>query len=141
MPKPPKVKDYKLPEPILVYKNKRTGYRSWDDIIKEDGANWNGADIAKVVPSGNGAGVDVYINMDADILRNFLRQQKVTDKRQDFIKRSWETAIFLNSMVIYNDLAKTERGEMVSDIMKSVAKIILDLMCNETFLKEIEKSD
>lgn len=141
LPKPPKVKDYKLPEPILVYKNKRTGYRSWDDIIKEDGANWNGADIAKVVPSGNGAGVDVYINMDADILRNFLRQQKVTDKRQDFIKRSWETAIFLNSMVIYNDLAKTERGEMVSDIMKNVAKIILDLMCNETFLKEIEKSD
>jgi len=141
LPKPPKVKDYKLPEPILVYKNKRTGYRSWDDIKKEDGANWNGEDIAKVVPSGNGAGVDVYINMDADILRNFLRQQKATDKRQDFIKRSWETAIFLNSMVIYNDLAKTERGEMVSDIMKSVAKIILDLMCNETFLKEIEKSD
>lgn len=141
LPKPPKVKDYKLPEPILVYKNKRTGYRSWDDIIKENGTNWNGEDIAKVVPSGNGAGVDVYINMDADILRNFLRQQKVTDKRQDFIKRSWETAIFLNSMVIYNDLAKTERGEMVSDIMKSVAKIILDLMCNETFLKELEKSD
>ncbi len=141
LPKPPKVKDYKLPEPILVYKNKRTGYRSWDDIIKEDGTNWNGEDIAKVVPSGNGAGVDVYINMDADILRNFLRQQKVTDKRQDFIKRSWETAIFLNSMVIYNDLAKTERGEMVSDIMKSVAKIILDLMCNETFLKELEKND
>lgn len=141
LPKPPKMKDYKLPEPILVYKNKRAGYRSWDEIKKEDGTNWNGEDIAKVVPSGNGAGVDVYINMDADVLRNFLRQQKVTDKRQDFIKRSWETAIFLNSMVIYNDLAKTERGEMVSDIMKSVSKIILDLMCNDTFLKELEKGD
>jgi len=141
LPKPPKVKDYKLPEPILVYKNKRAGYRSWDDIKKEDGTNWNGEDIAKVVPSGNGAGVDVYINMDADVLRNFLRQQKVTDKKRDFIKRSWETAIFLNSMVIYNDLAKTERGEMVSDIMKSVSKIILDLMCNDTFLKELEKGD
>jgi hypothetical protein len=126
---------------ILVYKNKRAGYRSWDDIKKEDGTNWNGEDIAKVVPSGNGAGVDVYINMDADVLRNFLRQQKVTDKKRDFIKRSWETAIFLNSMVIYNDLAKTERGEMVSDIMKSVSKIILDLMCNDTFLKELEKGD
>lgn len=141
LPKPPKMKDYKLPEPILVYKNKRASYRSWDEIKKEDGTNWNGEDIAKVVPSGNGAGVDVYINMDADVLRNFLRQQKVTDKRQDFIKRSWETAIFLNSMVIYNDLAKTEKGEMVSDIMKSVSKIILDLMCNDTFLKELEKGD
>jgi hypothetical protein len=141
VPKLPKVKDYKLPEPILVYKNKRTGSRAWDDIKKEDGTSWDGTDIAKVVPSGNGAGVDVFINMDADVLRNFLRQQKVTDQRRDFIKRSWETAVFLNSMVIYNDLAKTERGEMVSDIMKSVSKIILDLMCNDTFLKELEKGD
>ena len=139
--RPPKVKDYKLPEPILVYKNKRAGYRIWDEIKKEDGTSWDGGDIAKVVPSGNGAGVDVYINMDADVLRNFLRQQKVTDQRRDFVKRSWETAVFLNSMVIYNDLAKTERGEMVSEIMKSVSKIILDLMCNDTFLKELEKSD
>ena len=141
IPKLPKAKDYKLPEPILVYKNKRTGSRLWDDIKKEDGTPWDGTDIAKVVPSGNGAGVDVFINMDADVLRNFLRQQKVTDQRRDFIKRSWETAVFLNSMVIYNDLAKTERGEMVSDIMKSVSKIILDLMCNDTFLKELEKGD
>jgi hypothetical protein len=141
IPKPPKAKDYKLPEPILVYKNKRTGSRLWDDIKKEDGTTWDGTDIAKVVPSGDGAGVDVFINMDADVLRNFLRQQKVTDQRRDFIKRSWETAVFLNSMVIYNDLAKTERGEMVSDIMKSVSKIILDLMCNDTFLKELEKGD
>ncbi len=139
--RPPKVKDYKLPEPILVYKNRRAGYRTWDEIKKEDGTSWDGGDVAKVVPSGNGAGVDVYINMDADVLRNFLRQQKVTDQRRDFVKRSWETAVFLNSMVIYNDLAKTERGEMVSDIMKSVSKIILDLMCNDTFLKELEKSD
>jgi hypothetical protein len=141
VPKPPKVKDYKLPEPILVYKNKHTGSRVWDDIKKEDGTTWDGTDIARVVPSGNGPGVDVFINMDADVLRNFLRQQKVTDRRRDFIKRSWETAVFLNSMVIYNDLAKTERGEMVSDIMKSVSKIILDLMCNDTFLKELEKGD
>jgi hypothetical protein len=65
----------------------------------------------------------------------------VTDQRRDFIKRSWETAIFLNSMIIYNDLVKTERGEMVADIMKSVSKIILDLMCNDTFLKELKKGD
>jgi hypothetical protein len=140
-PRPPKAKDYKLPEPILVHKNKRAGCRTWDEIKKEDGTSWNGEDIAKVVPSGDGAGVDVYINMDADVLRNFLRQQKVSDQRRDFVKRSWETAVFLNSMVIYNDLAKTERGEMVSDVMKSVSKIILDLMCNDTFLKELEKDD
>jgi len=44
-------------------------------------------------------------------------------------------------MVLCNDLAKTERGEMVPDIMKSVSKIFLDLMCNDTFLKELKKND
>jgi hypothetical protein len=139
-PKPPKVKDYNLPEPILVYKEKREGYKSWNEVRKEDGTNWNGEDIAEVTPSGNGAGVDVFINMDADILHNFLNQQ-TSGRKQEFIKRSWETAIFLNSLVIYNDLAKNEKGDMVPDIMKSVSKIILDLMCNDTFLKELEKGD
>jgi hypothetical protein len=138
-PKPPKVKDYNLPEPILVYKEKREDYKSWDEVTKEDGATWNGEDIAKVTPSGNGAGVDVFINMDADILHNFLKQQQTSGRKQEFIKRSWETAIFLNSLVIYNDLSKSEKGDMVPDIMKSVSKIILDLMCNDTFLKELEK--
>jgi hypothetical protein len=140
-PKPPKVKDYNLPEPILVYKEKRGGYKSWNDVTKEDGTNWNGEDITKVAPSGNGAGVDVFINMDADILHNFLSQRQTSGRKQEFIKRSWETAVFLNSLVIYNDLAKSERGNMVPDIMKSVSKIILDLMCNDTFLKELEKGE
>ncbi len=140
-PKPPKVKNYNLPEPILVYKEKREDYKSWDEVTKEDGATWNGEDIAKVTPSGNGAGVDVFINMDADILHNFLKQQQTSGRKQEFIKRSWETAIFLNLLVIYNDLSKSEKGEMVPDIMKSVSKIILDLMCNDAFLKELEKGE
>ena len=141
VPRLPKIKDYRLPEPILVYKTKREGSRSWDEMNKEDGTHWNGGDIAKVVPSGDGAGVDVFINMDADVLHTFLRQHKVSGCRQDFIKRSWETAVFLNSLVIYNDLARSEKGELVGDIMKSVSKIILDLMCNKTFIEELEKGE
>jgi hypothetical protein len=141
VPRMPKMRDYRLPDPVLVYRGKREGSRSWDEMKKEDGTHWNGTDIAKVVPSGDGAGVDVFINMDADVLHTFLRQHKVSGRRQDFIKRSWETAVFLNSLVIYNDLARSEKGELVGDIMKSVSKIILDLMCNETFLKELEKGE
>lgn len=140
-PKLPKIKDYKLPEPILVYKEKHDVYRSWAEMRKEDDSTWNGEDITKVVPSGNGAGVDVFINMDANVLHDFLKRQRLTDKKQEFIKRSWQTAIFLNSLVMYNDLAKSEKGDMVPDVMKSVSKIILDLMCNETFMKELEKSE
>jgi hypothetical protein len=141
VPRLPKIKDYRLPEPILVYKTTRKGSRTWDEMRKEDGTHWNGTDITKVVPSGDGAGVDVFINMDADVLHTFLRQHKVSGRRQDFIKRSWETAVFLNSLVIYNDLSRTEKGDLVPDVMKSVSKIILDLMCNETFLKELEKGE
>jgi hypothetical protein len=137
----PKIKDYKLPEPILVYKEKRDGYKCWTEMRKEDDSTWDEKDITKVVPSGNGAGVDVFINMDASVLHDFLKRQRLTDKKQVFIKRSWQTAIFLNSLVIYNDLAKNEKGDMVPDVMKSVSKIILDLMCNETFMKELEKTE
>jgi hypothetical protein len=140
-PAPPKIKDYKLPEPILVYRGKVGNRRTWDEVRKEDGSFWNGEDIAKVVSSGNGAGVDVYINMDAEVLHEFLRRQRLSDKKQDFVKRSWEAAIFLNSLVIYNDLAKSEKGDIVPDIMRSISKIVLDLMCNDAFLKELEKSE
>lgn len=140
-PKPPKVKDYKLPEPTLVYEEKRDGRKCWAEMRKEDDSTWDEKDITKVVPSGNGAGVDVFINMDAGVLHDFLKRQRLTDKKQEFIKRSWQTAIFLNSLVIYNDLAKNEKGDMVSDVMKSISKIILDLMCNETFMKELEKTE
>lgn len=108
---------------------------------KEDDSTWDGEDITKVVSSGNGAGVDVFINMDANVLHDFLKRQRLTDKKQEFIKRSWQTAIFLNCLVMYNDLAKNEKGDMVPDIMKSFSKIILDLMCNETFMKELEKAE
>ena len=77
---------------------------------KEDDTTWDEKDITKVVPSGNGAGVDVFINMDASVLHDFLKRQRLTDKKQEFIKRSWQTAIFLNSLVIYNDLEKMKKA-------------------------------
>lgn len=136
-----RVKDYMLPQPILVYKDKKEGCKSWSDIRKEDGSMWNGQDIAKVVPSGDGRGVDIFINMDADVFHDFLNRQHLSQKKQEFIKKSWQSAIFLNSLVIYNDLEKMEKGDLLPEVMKSISKIILDLMCNEAFLKELEKND
>ncbi len=134
-----KIKDYQLPQPVLVYKEKKEGCRTWAEIKKDDGSSWSGEDIAKVVPSGASRGVDIFINMDADIFHEFLNRQHLTKKKQEFIKRSWQSAIFLNSLVIYNDLAKIEKGELLSDVIKSVSKVVLDLMCNDAFLKELEK--
>jgi len=141
LPSLTRIKDYKLPQPILVYKERREGCKTWDEVRREDGSAWNGEDIAKVVPSGDGRNVDIFINMDADVFHDFLNRQHLTQKKQEFIKKSWQSAIFLNALVIYNDLARIDMGNLLPDIMKSISKIVLDLMCNESLLKELEKDE
>jgi hypothetical protein len=132
-----KGKAYKLPEPILVYREKRDGFASWAEH------DWTGEDIAKVAPSGGANGdeksLDVFINMDANVLHDYLRRQQASERQQELIKRSWETSIFLNSLVLYNDLSKLEKEDVIPDIMKSISKITLDLMRNESLLKELEQ--
>ncbi len=141
-PAPPKGKAYKLPEPIFVYKEEANGRKSWAQMSWAQEGGWTGEDIANVAPSGGTNGdeqnLDVYINMDADILHDYLRRQQVSQKQQELIERSWQTSIFLNSLVLYNDLSKLEKEEILPDVMKSISKITLDLMRNEPLLKEVE---
>ncbi len=132
-----KVQAYKLPETTLVYEEKKDGCGSWAEH------GWTGEDIGEVAPSGetngDGKNLDVFINMDADVLRGYLRRQQVSAKQQVLIERSWETSIFLNSLILYNDLSKLEKEGMLPGIMKSISKITLDLMYNESLLKELEE--
>jgi hypothetical protein len=135
-----KVKEYKLPEPILVREEKRDACRAWTELDPE----WTREDVAKVAPSGatNGdeEGLDIFINMDANVLHDYLRRQQVSERQQELIERAWETSVFLNSLVLYNDLSKLEREDILPDIMKSISKITLDLMRNESLLKELEQA-
>ena len=134
---PDKGQAYKLPTWTLVYEEEKDGCKSWTQ------KGWTGEDIAEVAPSGSTNGdeqnLDVYINMDANILHDYLRRQQVSEKQQELITRSWETSIFLNSLVLYNDLSKLEQEDMLPDVMKSISKITLDLMRNELLLKELER--
>jgi hypothetical protein len=138
-PQPPKGKDYKLPELVLVYEEKMDDRRSWAELDPI----WSGEDIAKVVPGGRTNGdeksLDVFINMDAGVLHDYLRRQQLSESQQDFVKKSWQTSIFLNSLVLHNDLSKLEKEDMIPDIMKSISKITLDLMRSESLLKEFER--
>jgi len=139
---PPKGQAYKLPELILVYEKEKDGCKSWAKMSWTQEGGWTGEDIAKVAPSGSTNGdeesVDVYINMDANILHDYLRRQQLSQKQQELIERSWETSIFLNSLVLYNDLSKLGKEDMLPNVMKSISKITLDLMRNEPLLKELE---
>jgi len=132
-----KGKSYKLPEPILVYEEKKDGCRAWAELDPE----WTGEDIAKVALSGAISGseedLDIFINMDASVFHDYLRRQQVSERQQELIERAWETSIFLNSLVLHNDLSESEREDILPDIMKSISKITLDLMHNEPLLKGI----
>jgi len=132
-----KAQAYKLPETTLVYREKRDGCSCWTE------RDWTGEDIGEVAPSGeingNGKNLDVFINMDADVLRSYLGRQQVSGMQQELIERAWETSIFLNSLILYTDLSKLEKEEMLPDIMKSISKITLDLMHNESLLKELKE--
>jgi len=135
-----KVKGYKLPDRTLVYEEKKDGCRAWANLDPE----WTGEDIAKVAPSGatNGdeKGLDIFINMDANVLHDYLRRQQISERQQELIERAWETSVFLNSLVLYNDLSRLEREDILPDIMKSISKITLDLVHNESLLKELEQA-
>ena len=133
-----KVKGYSLPEPTLVYEERRDGCRAWTELDPE----WTGEDVAKVAPGGATNGdekaLDIFINMDANVLHDYLRRQQMSERQQDLIKRAWETSTFLHSLVLYNDLSKLEKEDMLPAIMQSISKITLDLMHNESLLKELE---
>jgi hypothetical protein len=62
------------------------------------------------------------------------------ERQQELIKRAWETSVFLNSLVLYNDLSELEKEDMLPAIMKSISKITLDLGHNESLLKELEQA-
>ncbi len=132
-----KVASYKLPSPILVYKEKKEGCASWDE------QSWSGQDIAKVAPAGdsngNGKNLDIFLNMDADILRSYIYYHKLSSHEQELVEKLWETSIYLNSLVLYNDLSQIEQEELLPDVMKSIAKITLDLMHNQAiFAKSVD---
>jgi hypothetical protein len=125
-PKPPSGQSYHLPEPILVYREPRDGYKTWADMDPP----WTGGDVARVIPSGE-EDIDIYINMDTDALHSYLRLEKRSDEKIDQIKRLYEVSMFLHALVFYNDLAEMEEvdeDELLPEIMKSVAKISLDLI-------------
>ena len=113
---------FALPEPTLVYRDRRDGCKAWADMTPP----WTGQDVAKVVPVEDE--VDIYINMDADALADFLRQHRLSSTRQDVFRQWYKASIYLYSLVFYNDLSDEERLEVFPAALKSVSKIILDLL-------------
>lgn len=134
---------YSLPKIIEVYREKKQGIETptWED----KDYNWCGEDICKIFPSGNEKySVDaVAINMDADVIHNYIRRKKLTDKNIEHLKRLYKIGIYLISLILYFQLSQREdieeKEEVLSHLMRGVGKIIMQVVINEEIIKEIDK--
>lgn len=134
---------YSLPKIIQVYKERKQGIECavWED----PDYHWNGEDVCKIFPSGNEKYlVDaVAINMDADVVHNYIRRKKLTDKNIEHLQRLYQIGNYLISLILYFQISQREniedREELLSHLMKGVGKIILQVIINEEIIKEVEK--
>lgn len=141
-----KTKDeFSLPKIIEVYKEKKEEFPERMSWAHPD-FNWTGDDICKVYPSGEKDHlVDaVAINMDADVLHDFIRQRKITsEKNIEHLTRLFKVSVFLISLILNLQISQKEdieeKEEIVAHLMKGVGKIILQVAINDELLKEVEK--
>jgi hypothetical protein len=92
---------YSLPKIIEVYRENKNGIES--PLWSNPDYNWTGLDICKIFPSGESNHlVDALaINMDADVIHDYMRQKKLTDKNVEHLKRLHKVAVFLISLMLY----------------------------------------
>jgi hypothetical protein len=134
---PPQSISYQLPKRTLVWRE------SWDNI------GWSGSNISEVVETrlpnqtekkNKSIISEVQINADSDVLHHFLRTNQIGSVKQEAIKSTYQTAVFLYSLVIFNDLKGINRGDLFPVFMSSVAKILLNLIFSKKLLKEIDNT-
>ena len=69
----------------------------------------------------------------------------MTDKNIEHLKRLFKVSVYLISLILYFQLNSKdeidEKEEMAAYLMKSIGKIILQIVINDEILKEIDKDD
>ena len=110
---------FDVPKAHSVYK------KDWGD------KGWSGEDVVEVGEmSKNGKNIiDVWINMDANDLVNFLRAKpNISPGKQDAIKKYYKLGIHLYSLMLLEQLKERQnRFDLIPEIMKGISKILLSL--------------
>src|SRR5450759_1527580 len=148
-PPPPKDRNKKTEEPedylpklILVYEKPRDGeedHSTWADMDPV----WTGADVAIVEPDeplkdteGNEqSGMVVYINMDADCYRDFIRGAK-SDSEIEYIKNLFVSSVYLHAIAHYQAMENGERETLLPKLMRTIGFFVLHLGYNQEVFKE-----
>jgi len=129
---------FNFPKPTLVYKKITEGGKTWEEL---DPSKWDENYISEVAPADD-SNIDIFINMDAGVLHDFLRRQQPSQKKIEEIKRTYLTSIYLYSLMLYNELKEIHNSESIlPQAMKAIAKITLDLIWNEELIKSVEETE
>ena len=132
------VKELNFPDVYLVYKNlenltseEKKSCFSWDD----KGYNWDEKHIFNIIlgKEGNDNIHAVAINMDCNILRNFIKNQKIKTKKDiEFAKICWRTIIFF--LVVFSFLSnrkRKDRDDILQENIKYLSYIFLTILFNK----------
>ena len=131
-----------LPKLILVYREPREAgddhVTTWLDMDP----TWSGQDVAFVEPdartdaNGNAQdGMVVYVNMDADCYRDFIRRAK-TDREIAYIENLYKSSAYLYAMHHYVVMENGERETLLPRLMRGVGELALSLGYNQDVFKE-----
>ena len=133
-PQPPKVADLGLPEIRDITKDK------W-------GEEWTGEDIVKIMDTGDDSDTSkiiICVNMDANDYHEYIFKNRIMDdSKRNNVLQIYRLHIVVNSFVLYMGLKEKYKSlkdipsinELVSENMKCLAKILLDLQLNDEILK------
>jgi hypothetical protein len=131
-----KEEDKYLPPPIPVYEtppDDEPDAKTWGDF------DWGGADVCKTEPfyddEGKEAGVSVFINMDADCLKNFIRSFR-SKEEYDFAKNLYQISVYLHALFYQQSLSNGQREEVLPELMKAVGQLSLAIGYNQEAFRE-----
>ncbi len=145
---------------IEVYKQKQSSNGNGASHGYWDEHGWSELDICAIQESSSDKNLvdSILVNMEPRELDNYIRTRKITGENISRVVRTYKTTVYLLSLVLYYELhrrlekeqEKSGYGEdqihydscdMVSFIMKGLAKILLHLTTNENLIKELENAN
>ena len=118
----------------------RNEYKIWEEM---NDFKWDENTISQVKEGEN---MDVYINMDALHLHNFLKYQGINSKKKrESVIRNYQIAVLLYSVVLKSKSKKiTEENDNLDEekifqiMMQGISSIILDLIIDNQKLLSFE---
>lgn len=115
-----------LPEPVLVYREKRDKHLSWSDL-ESSGIEFDFSTIMH--PYVEGIKLEkIYINMDSSVLKNYKGKQKtITDEQIETADKRYITSVYFHTLFLYtiarrkNYSVRTNEKEVeITEFLKDV---------------------